>query len=252
MRARDGRVFAFERHLARLRRGAGVLALPLPPVGELERLVCGALADVQPDTWVTLRLSISRGFPRQRGLLPDPDAIPTVVLHRAPLVPYPADLYDRGVTAIVSAVRRNEHSPLATIKSLCYLENVLARQAAAARGAGEALLCNTAGELACASAMNLFAVFGAALVTPPLSSGALPGTVRALILEKLAPVAGLEPVERPLVPEDLARCDEAFLTNALAGVLPLVQVDGHPVGDGAPGRWSRRLYQILADVWKSE
>lgn len=253
MRGRGGNVFAFERHLHRLRRGAGALGLPLPSSQDLEATIAAAFADVSPSTWVTLRLSISRGVPRRRGLLPEPDAIPTVVLQRMPLAPYPAHLYACGMTAIVSAIRRNEHSPLSAIKSLCYLDNVLARREAAAQGADEALLGNTAGDLAGASAMNLFAVFGATLVTPPVTSGALPGTIRAIILETLAPSAGLQPVERSLRPDDLADADEAFLTNVLAGVVPLVRVQNGPVamriGPGAPGTWSRRLHELIVEEW---
>ena len=253
MRARAGRVFSYDYHLARLRRGAAITRIPLPPPEELEQIIATALADVPPTEWTTLRLTISRGIPRQRGLLPDPDATPTVVLHRSPLVPYPARVYEQGMHAITTRITRNNHSPLSSIKAVGYLENVLARQEAAAHLADEVLLRNNDGNVVCASAMNLFVVFGTSLVTPPLTSGVIPGTVRALILDELAPRAGLKVQEGDFKAEALYSCTEAFLTNALAGIVPLTQLDTLPIGSGSnagkPGAWSRHLQEMLAQRW---
>lgn len=249
MRARGGEIFALHRHLARLQRGAAILALAIPTPVELADALATVLADVSAAESVVVRLSVSRGIPHARGLLPDPEAAPSVVIHRLPLLPYPARFYHQGMRAVVSAITRNEGSPLATIKSLCYLDNVLARREAAERGADEALLRNTRGEIVCASAMNLFAVIDQTLVTPPAASGALPGTVRALILEELAPQLGLPTFERPLTDRDLASCTEAFLTNALAGAVPLIRVDDQTIGEGKPGPHSRRLQALLTRAW---
>lgn len=235
MRVRGGVVQRPTRHLARLRAGAAVIGLPLPwSDGELATAIARTRA-ANAVREAAVRLSVSRGVPATRGLLPDPDPAPSLVIQAQSFAGYPKALYARGMQVIISRIRRNEHSPLANVKALCYLDNVLARREAAEHGADEALLLNTAGYLACASAANLFLVVGDTLVTPPLSAGALPGTVRDAVLAELAPRLGLTVCDRPVAPEELARAGEAFLTSALLGVMPLTAVHGRPVGRGAPG-----------------
>ncbi len=144
----------------------------------------------------------------------------------------------------------NEHSPLARVKSLNYLDNVLARREAKARRVDDAQLLNTAGGLACASAANLFLLVDDALITPSVTSGALPGTVRGLIAAELAPRIGLEVVERAVGPEELRAADEAFLTNALMGIVPLTEVeDALPIRTGIPGPVTLKL---RAELERSE
>ena len=192
-------------------------------------------------TEAAVRLSISRGVPKRRGLLPEPEPNPSMVIHAEPFTGYPAELYERGARAVISGIRRNEHSPLARIKSLNYLDNVLARNEAETRGADDAMLLNTAGDLACASAANLFLLLDGTLVTPSVTSGALPGTVRELVTAELAPRVGLEVVERKVRPQELRAADEVFLTSALLGILPLTEVDALPIGTGEPGPISTKL-----------
>ena len=235
MRARGGAVLRIERHLSRLRAGAAVLGLsPLPKDEELADAIARTLA-ANELAEAAVRLTVSRGVPERRGLLPEPEPRPSVVVHAEPFAGYPDELYASGVRAVISGIPRNERSPLSRIKSLNYLENVLARREAEARGADDALLLNTAGDLACASATNLFLLLDGALVTPSVTSGALPGTVRELVVAELAPQIGLEVVERAVRPEELSAAEEAFLTNALLGIVPLTEVDGLPIGTGEPG-----------------
>ncbi|WP_040845960.1 aminotransferase class IV, partial [Nitrospirillum viridazoti] len=132
----------------------------------------------------------------------------------------------RVVTATVT--RRNEHSPLSGVKSLNYLDQILARNEAAARGADDAVLLNIAGQVACATAATLFAMVDGALVTPRLCPAPLPGTRRAAVL------AALGGEERTLVPADLSCATEVFFTSSLM-VRPVVTLDGQAVGDGRPG-----------------
>jgi branched-chain amino acid aminotransferase len=109
------------------------------------------------------------------------------------------------------------------VKSLNFMDNILALTEARSRGANEAILLNGAGFLAEGSITNLFVIQEGIVATPPLEAGALPGIIRGLILE-LAPAAEVGVIERNLTPEDLARASEAFLTNALMGVMPLVKL----------------------------
>lgn len=231
IRIADGRPRHLERHLARLSRGAGVLGITLaagaahPAVAQL--LSASGLAEG------ILRLTVSRGE-GARGLLPPPSPRPTILATVAPWAPPPARI--RLATATVTC--RNEHSPLASIKSLNMLDNVLARAEAAALGADEALLLNTAGRVAEAATANLFALLDGALVTPPVAEGALPGIARAVMM------ATVTVAERRLTPAELRRASEIVLTNSL-GVRAVASLDGHPVGADCSEPLAARLASIL-------
>ncbi len=248
IRVRDGRLLLLGLHLARLRAGAGRIGLSrVPDDGTL----CGAIRATLEANGLcdaAVRLTVSRGVPAHRGLWSNPEPTPSLVVHAQPFAGYPAEIYSRGMRATISRIPRNERSPLARVKALSYLDNVLARREADARGADEALMLNTAGHLACASAANLFLARGETLLTPDPESGVLPGTVRGLVLAELAPQMGLTVVERPVHTEELATADEAFLTSALLGVMPLTEVDGLSVGTGAPGPISSGLSAELEEV----
>jgi branched-subunit amino acid aminotransferase/4-amino-4-deoxychorismate lyase len=151
--------------------------------------------------------------------------------------------------AITSRIPRNERSPLTKFKTLSCLDNVLARREAHGCGKDEALLLNTSGHLACASAANLFLVFGKTLITPSTASGALRGIMRELVLTEIALRTGLAVTERTVGPEELAAADEAFLTSALLGIMPLTAVDGSLIGEGVPGPVSSALGMALENLW---
>ena len=241
MRVSGGRPLRLDLHLARLRAGAGQLGLLKVPDDETLSLAIRATLEANGLLEAAVRLTVSRGVPARRGLSPDPEPSPSLIVHAQPFAGYPAELYLRGMRAATSRIPRNERSPLAGVKALSYLDNVLARREADASGVDESLMLNTAGHLACASAANLFLLRGETLLTPDPESGVLPGTVRGLVLADLAPRMGLTAVERPVRPEELATADEAFLTSALLGVMPLTEVDGLPVGTGRPGPVSSGL-----------
>jgi len=249
LRVRDGLVPGLPLHLARLRRSAALIGLPLPWTdAELARIMDETLAANALLEGV-VRLTVSRGVPAHRGLLPEPTPSPSLVIHAQPFTGYPAVLYEQGMRVITSDIRRNEYSPLAQVKTLGALDNVLARQAAAAGGADEALLRNTTGNLACASAANIFLVFDGELVTPDVGSGVLSGTMRKLVLTVLAPRLSLSTVERAVHPEELTAVSEAFLTSALLGVMPVTLIDDRPVGTRVPGPLTRHLGAQLEDWW---
>ena len=221
---RAGRPARTDAHLARLREGARILGLGVPS-GDKD--LKGAMTDVIEANGITegvLRLTLTRG-PAPRGLLPPPKPKPSVLITGASQALAPAS----GVTAVIAATTRvNEHSPLSWVKTTSKLDHVLAAREAAEKGADDALLLNGRGNLAEASAANLFLVLGGRAVTPPQADGALPGVMRADVIK------ALEAQERTLRPADLTEASEAFLTNSL-GIRPLVAVDGAPIGDGKPG-----------------
>lgn len=232
IRVADGQPRHLARHLARLHRGADMLAIPLV-AGAAERAVDGLLSATGLDAGI-LRLTVSRGQ-GARGLLPPPHPNPTILATLSPWSPVPAEIR----LAIATVTRRNEHSPLSRIKSLNMLDNVLARAEAAAAGADEALLLNTGGRLAEAATANIFALIDGTIMTPPVEEGALPGIARALTMEAVAVV------ERPLALSDVLRASEIVLTNSL-GVRAASVLDGRPIGPGGPGALAERLTSILS------
>jgi branched-subunit amino acid aminotransferase/4-amino-4-deoxychorismate lyase len=149
------------------------------------------------------------------------------------------------MAAVTGSTRRNEASPLSRVKSLNYLDNLLAREEARRKGADEAILLNTRGFVAEGSASNVFLVGGEGLSTPSIESGALPGITRATVIE-LAREAGITCAECHVEATTLASAAEAFLTNSILGVMPLTRLDGRPIGSGGPGPTTRaisRLYE---------
>lgn len=254
MRAYSGRVFRLEAHYGRLCQGAAILAMAVP--FSLPGL-SGAVAAVLERNELKdarIRLTLTPGAPpagRQAppGPLGEPavPGHPTVVLFVRPLTEYPPSLYRCGMSAVVSVVRRNEWSPLSRVKSLNYLDNLLAREDARKRGADEAVLLNTRGLLAEGSASNVFLARDGRLLTPAVESGALPGITRQTVLE-LAAAAGLEAVEAEVEPSALADAAEAFLTNSVMEVMPLTRLDGRPLGSGRPGPVTKRLQRLYREA----
>jgi branched-chain amino acid aminotransferase len=227
--AADFRPLRLDRHLARLREGAAVLRIPVPVEDAVLAAGLAALLEANGIASGSLRLTLARG-PGPRGLALPAEPNPTLLATAAPAAPAPPPA--RAI--IATRTRRNEFSPLARIKSLNTLDNIIARTEAAERGADEAILLNTAGQVAESSIANLFVVLDGRLVTPPVSAGALPGIRRAEILA----AGGAE--ERVVGPEDLLRAEEAFLTSSLS-LRPLIAVDGRPIGPGLPGPAFRAL-----------
>lgn len=218
LRVRDGAILRLPAHLARLARGAEVLGLPLPATGLADALEATRAANGLSDG--VLRLTVTRGE-GPRGVLPPARPTPTVLVTAAPMAPPapPARL------VIASGTRRNERSPLSGVKSLNYLDNILARQEAAAAGADDAILLNTRDRVAETSIANVFAVIDGRLVTPPLADGALPGVMRAAVL-------ALEGEARALTADDLDRATEIFLTSSL-GLRPVAALAGRVLTDHA-------------------
>ncbi len=246
MRSYGGRVFRLEEHHQRLRDGAACLAMAVPlSLRDLNEAVDAVLERNQlADAYV--RLTLTAGASPVAGTS-GAAGDTTVMLLAGPLTDYPPDLYRRGMAAVFSAVRRNETSPLSGIKSLNYLDNLLAREDARRRGADEAILLNTRGLVAEGSASNVFLVRGNKLITPGIQSGALSGITRRAVLE-LATAAGLEAVESEVEPSAFKDAAEAFLTNSVMEIMPLTRLDDRPVGSGRVGPASERLRHLYQEM----
>lgn len=253
MLVRRGRVPLVGLHLRRLAEGAAALGIALPmPMTALEAAVVEAVERNGLEDGA-LRLTLTAGVqgedtPRARpGEETAADGgAPTLLIAVRRGRPYAQALYDRGFTAVWAAARRNHLSPLAGRKTTSYLESLLARREARAAGADEALFLNVSGCLAEGAASNVFWVADGRIHTPSPACGALPGVARAVVLE-LARAGGMACAEGEYPGEALAGAAEAFLTNALMGVMPLVRLEGRPIGDGRPGRVTARLRALFED-----
>jgi branched-chain amino acid aminotransferase len=250
MLARDGVIFRLASHLARLERGARTLGITL--ADSLESIIAGPLREACAEglAEASVRLTVSRG-PGAAGVAAPATPKPTVVLAIQPLPDFSAAVYERGLSAVTAAGRRNERSLTAGLKTLAYADAIIALAQAQAVSADEAIFLDTEGHVSEATASNVFALVHEVLVTPPRSCGALPGITRAAVLE-LAPTLGLRAEERVLAEGELRAATEAFLTSSLRGIAPLVTLDGRPIGTSAPGVVTRCVVDAYAALVRRE
>jgi branched-chain amino acid aminotransferase len=236
LRTYNLRPFLFDRHMRRMRRSAGMIALPLPFSNE-------ELAASIRDTMAAASLGGSEAYIRvlvTRGvgeLTYDPNATPTpsVVIIVKPQIDPPPQAYTDGVrVAIVEIIRNHPASVNPMIKSNNLMNSALAMQEALRRGAFEGVMRNYRGELTECTTSNLFIVKNGAALTPPLDAGLLPGITREFLFE-IAQDTGVPMREQTLRDEDFYSADEAFLTGTTRGVLPITAVDDRVIAAGRPG-----------------
>jgi branched-chain amino acid aminotransferase len=241
LRARGGHVTELDRHLERLRQSAEGLGIALP--GDAAGRISAGIREVVAAEGLddaAIRITVSRGAFLGRGLLPDEDLHPTIVVQAWPVTPPPAGHLERGLHLVPSTVLRDPTNPLAALKTTSRADYVYARLEAKRAGADDALFLTTDGHLSEATSANLFLVRrGDELATPSLDCAVLPGTTRDWLLHWAARV-GLRPVESRLQPADLAGASEAFISASVMGILPVTRWDGELIGDGKPGPWTRR------------
>ena len=225
-----GVLAAFEAHAARLARGCAVLGLPAPDIDRLRAAALDVVARAGLSTTrAAVRLTWTVGI-GGRGLDRPADLAPRLIASATPAAK------PTGAARLVTVeVRRNEGSPASHLKTLAYLDNVLARRAARAMDADEALMLNNRGEVACAAAANLFWFEGDALVTPALDCGVLDGIVRGAVIER-ARGAGIEVRQVRAARDRLEPASGLFITNSLIGLRPVGVLDGiamrpHPALD---------------------
>ncbi|WNK00139.1 aminotransferase class IV [Thalassospiraceae bacterium LMO-JJ14] len=229
----DAAPLRLQRHIQRIGAGAKVLGIPMMENAAAIADAMSALCDIENVIEGSARITLLRG-PAPRGVLPPENPSPTLMISVAPgtvggQVPLSV--------IIAKSTRRNEYSPLASIKSTNYLDAIIAAREARATGADDALLLNTRGQVCEATAANLFCRYGDTLVTPPVSDGVLPGIMRACVMDRETVT------ERSLAAEEVCRADEIFLTSSLA-IRPVIAVDGEPVGGGKPGPVAARLCDL--------
>lgn len=235
--SRDGELVLLDEHLARMAQGCETLGLPALDLAEARRLCVEAAATVSGRAAVRLTLTAGSGG---RGL-DRPKEPGRRLFATAALAPKP----ETPASVIIAKTRRNEGSPASRLKTLSYLDSVLARAEAAGAGADEALMLNNAGEVACAAAANVFWVEGGVLHAPALECGVLAGILRAKVLEA-AREAGLPVVEIHAARARIDAADEVFLTSSLIGARPVARLDGRVLQPGpVAGTLARRLSPLV-------
>lgn len=247
IRLYSGNVFKLDKHIDRLFRSARAILLDMPwSKQEIIDAVCDACrTNGLTDGYI--RLVVSRGKGKL-GLSPFTCEDPQLIIIADQIQLYPNELYENGLKAITVPTRRNSHAALPPmVKSLNYLNNILAKIEAQKLGYQECLLLNSEGYVAECSGDNVFVVFEGRLITPPVSCGSLGGMTRATVLD-LAKQLGIEVCEKPLARFDVWTADECFLTGTAAKLIPLVELDSRPIGTGKPGPVTKRLIAAFNEV----
>jgi len=250
IRAYHGRVFKLREHIDRLFYSAKAILLDIPmsPAQVARAVIETCRKNRIRDGYI--RLLVTRGV-GTLGLNPKSCKRPSVIIIADKIQLYPPAVYQRGLNIITVPTTRNLHSALnPAIKSLNYLNNILAKIEATNGGCEEAVMLNAEGFVAECTGDNIFVVKNGALFTPPLSAGALYGITRQTVME-LAEEAGLKVTEPDLTRYDLFCADECFLTGTGAEIVPVVRIDGRKIGEGKPGPITRQLeddYHALTKV----
>ena len=237
-----GKVFRLTEHIDRLFDSAKAICLNVP--GDKLAIIEAVLGTIRKNELQDgyVRLVVTRGS-GDLGLNPALCPRPTVFIIASGITLYPDEMYRNGLHVVTCATRRIPHGALSPmVKSLNYLNNVLAKIEAQQAGAGEGLMLNEQGLVAECTGDNIFTAKDGKIHTPPISSGALAGITRQVVFE-MAAEFGIRIGEPDMTRYDIFTADECFLTGTAAEVIPVVKLDSRVIGDGVPGPITRRLIE---------
>lgn len=242
IRSYGAKVFRLEAHLDRLWHSAKAILLEIPCTKpQLAEAIEKTLeANGIKDGYI--RAIVTRGI-GTLGIDPNKCGKPRVIVIADSIELYPREDYEKGLEIVTVSTIRNHPAALSPrIKSLNYLNNILAKIEGQQAGCKEAVMLNHKGEVAECTGDNIFLVRDGRLLTPPIDAGILEGITREAVIE-LAREADMRVDEIPLTRHDIYVADECFLTGTAAEVIPVVKVDSRPIGDGKPGRITRDLIE---------
>ena len=243
IRAYNGKVFKLKEHLKRLYHSARAITLNIPlKIDELEKTILETLKiNGLKDAYI--RLVITRG---EGDLGLDPRKCPksSVLIIADKITLYPEKLYKKGLDLVTVATKRNISEALnPCIKSLNYLNNIMAKIEANRANAPEAIMLNKDGYVAECTGDNIFIVMNQSLITPPCWAGALDGITRATVIELAKNKLKIPTKEELFTPYNIYTADEVFLTGTAAEVIPVTKVDNRIIGEGHPGKITQKLIQ---------
>lgn len=246
----NGRVFRLDDHIDRLYRSSRAILLDIPmdrdamSLAVLETICANSMTDGY------VRLVVTRGE-GSLGLSPRSCPRPTVFIIAAGISLYPEEMYRDGLKLVTCATRRIAHGALSPmVKSLNYLNNIMAKIEAEEAGAGEGLMLNEQGFVAECTGDNVFIVRDGRIITPPISAGTLAGVTRAVVFD-LAREAGIEIREQDMTRYDIYTADECFLTGTAAELIPVVELDARKVHDGKPGPVTKHLTGLFRELTRT-
>ncbi|MSR58393.1 MAG: branched-chain-amino-acid transaminase [Planctomycetaceae bacterium] len=251
IRVYDGKVFRLKEHIDRLYESGRAIRLELPMTrADLTAAVKATVAaNNLGDGYVRLVVTRGSGY---LGLDPRKTSDPQVIIIADTITLYPREMYEQGLKLITASTIRNHPQALsARIKSLNYLNNILAKIEGTDAGCVEALMLNHKGEVAECTGDNIFIVQKGVLKTPSVDAGILEGITRNAVIG-LAREAGVMVLETTLIRHDLYIADECFLTGTAAEVIPVVSLDGRPIGEGKPGPITRDLLARFQKLTRGE
>ena len=243
----NGRVFRLEEHLERLWDSARSICLEIPMT---QSLMTEALLETIRQNGLRegyIRLIVTRGV-GNLGLNPVQCKHPSVIIIAATITLYPREVYENGLTVVTCATRRTNPGALnPAVKSLNYLNNVMARIEANLAGADEALMLNDAGNVAECTADNVFVIKHGQIFTPPITAGALRGITRSVVFD-IASETGIKISETDITRHDVFIADECFLTGTAAELIPVIKADGRTIGTGKPGPITKRMIERFREL----
>ena len=241
------RVFKLPEHIERLYDSAKAICLtiPLTPAQMTEALLETVRQNHLHDGYI--RLVVTRGV-GNLGLGPERCKVPTVIIIASTIALYPEELYDKGLDVVTCATRRVSPGALSpAIKSLNYLNNILAKIEANQAGAGEGLMLNEQGYVAECTGDNVFIIKHGEIFTPPISAGGLRGITRGVVFD-LAASLGIRISEPNLTRYDIYTADECFLTGTAAEIIPVVKLDSRPIGEWQTRCADRKAHNKISRV----
>ena len=247
MRSYGGSVFRMKEHLNRLWESAEKIQLEIPMSKEqmADSVNATLAANEIEDGYI--RLVVSRGE-GTLGLDPNKCPMPNIIIITDLITLYPDEFYQNGLEIITAKTIRNHPGALdPRIKSLNYLNNILAKIEGLAAGCVETLMLNHQGEVAECTGDNIFIVQDGRLLTPPVEAGVLEGITRGAVME-LAAEDDVEVVETTMTLEDVYAAEEVFLTGSAAEIVPVIKVDGNQIGNGTPGLLTRRIADLYSQL----
>ncbi len=240
IRVYAGKVFRLKEHVERLYESARAIHLEIPLGRDAMSDAVVATVKANDKNEGYIRLVVTRG-PGSLGIDPRRCEDPQVIIIVDDISLYPAEVYEKGMEVVTASVIRNHPNALnPRIKSLNYLNNILAKMEATRAGCQEAVMLNHVGEVAECTGDNIFVVKRGVLKTPPPNAGLLEGVTRNAVIE-LARAAKIPFQEAALTRHDIYSADECFLTGTAAEVAPVVKCDGLVIGNGKPGPVTRQL-----------
>lgn len=249
IRIYHGKVFRLREHIDRLYDSARHIYLEIPMSRDqmIEAVLDAVKVNKKHEGYI--RLIVTRGA-GTLGLDPRKTTDPQIIIIVDDIALYPPELYESGLEIITASTIRNHHNALnPRIKSLNYLNNIMAKIEAIRGGCLEAIMLNHNGEVAECTGDNLFLVKKGILRTPPIDAGILEGITRGAVIE-LAQAAGIKVQEVPLTRHDVYAADECFLTGTAAEVIAVVKVDSRTIGNGKPGPITRQLRERFQQLIK--